>query len=218
MPHPHTADRRVRRTRGILHRALAALIHEKPFDDIAVKEILARADVGRTTFYAHFRDKEELLLSATRELLHRGASGGPGPTADRAPDPPTGWPVDPADRVLGFSRTLFEHVEHIARTRVGTGAPDARRYAALHAHLRPMLAALVTDALRAAGPSSRGEPGHAGGPDAGGSRVPAELLARHVADTFVRVLEWWAEDDGGRSAAEADALFRALARPAVSAR
>ena len=45
MPGHHIADRRVRKTHALLHDALASLVHEKPYDEIVVKEILARADV-----------------------------------------------------------------------------------------------------------------------------------------------------------------------------
>src|SRR5215469_931964 len=50
-------DRRVQRTRDLLHEALGSLIREKPYDEIAVKEILDRANVGRSTFYLHFRTR-----------------------------------------------------------------------------------------------------------------------------------------------------------------
>ena len=52
MPYRRTTDRRVEQTRSLLHRALASLVHEKPYDEIVVRDIIARADVGRTTFYA----------------------------------------------------------------------------------------------------------------------------------------------------------------------
>jgi len=67
-----TSDRRIQRTERLLHAALGALMHEKPYDAIAVKEILGRADVGRSTFYSHFRDKDELLVSGIRALLESG--------------------------------------------------------------------------------------------------------------------------------------------------
>src|SRR5262249_7239093 len=51
-------DRRVRRTRELLRGAFRELIHEKGYDRITVQDILDRADVGRSTFYAHYRDKE----------------------------------------------------------------------------------------------------------------------------------------------------------------
>ncbi|MBO0803611.1 MAG: TetR/AcrR family transcriptional regulator [Nocardiopsaceae bacterium] len=55
-------DRRVRRTRALLHQALIELILEKGYGRITVQDILDRADVGRSTFYSHYRDKDALLL------------------------------------------------------------------------------------------------------------------------------------------------------------
>lgn len=63
------SDRRVARTRRALSEALTGLVLEKRFDSITVQDVIGRADVGRSTFYAHFRDKEDLFLSAWRGLL-----------------------------------------------------------------------------------------------------------------------------------------------------
>lgn len=57
-----TADRRVQRSQQALHEALTTLILEKRYDKITVQEIIDRANVGRSTFYAHFLDKEDLLV------------------------------------------------------------------------------------------------------------------------------------------------------------
>jgi AcrR family transcriptional regulator len=62
-------DERVRRTQDRLGNALIALILEKPIDEITVQEVLDRADVGRSTFYLHFRGKEDLLLSQLERFL-----------------------------------------------------------------------------------------------------------------------------------------------------
>lgn len=62
-------DRRVRRTRRLLHKALIALILEKGYQRITVQNILDRADVGRATFYAHYRDKDALLLTSFDDML-----------------------------------------------------------------------------------------------------------------------------------------------------
>jgi AcrR family transcriptional regulator len=63
-----TDDRRIRRTRRLLHDAFTNLVLEKGYDRLTVQDILDRADVGRSTFYAHFRDKEALLMSCFDEL------------------------------------------------------------------------------------------------------------------------------------------------------
>lgn len=64
-------DERVRRTHERLGNALVQLIGEKPIDDITVQEVLDRASVGRSTFYLHFRDKNDLLLSQLEMFLER---------------------------------------------------------------------------------------------------------------------------------------------------
>ena len=56
-------DLRVRRTRKWLQDALIGLMKEKPFQDIQITELTARAQVSRPAFYLHFSSKEELLLS-----------------------------------------------------------------------------------------------------------------------------------------------------------
>lgn len=62
-------DLRIRRTRDRLGDALIELVREKPFDAITVQEVLERAEVGRSTFYAHFSGKEDLLWSDVDEFL-----------------------------------------------------------------------------------------------------------------------------------------------------
>jgi AcrR family transcriptional regulator len=55
------ADRRVLRTRAAIRDALVALIAEKGFDALTVKDITSRADINRGTFYLHYHDKLDLL-------------------------------------------------------------------------------------------------------------------------------------------------------------
>ena len=57
------ADSRVVRTRNALGDAIVELMQKKPFEAITVAELLERARVSRSTFYEHFRDKDDLFLS-----------------------------------------------------------------------------------------------------------------------------------------------------------
>ncbi len=68
-------DRRVQRTRKQLHDALIELIAEKGYESITVQNIIDRANFGRSTFYAHFQDKDDLLMSGMNELIHRLMDG-----------------------------------------------------------------------------------------------------------------------------------------------
>jgi len=67
-------DRRILRTRDRLGDALIALIQEKPFDQVTVQEVLDRAGVGRSTFYLHYRDKDDLFVSDVEEFLEAMAT------------------------------------------------------------------------------------------------------------------------------------------------
>ena len=68
-------DARVRRTRDALGDALVALMQEKPFDTITVQDVLDRAHVGRSTFYSHYSDKDDLLMSDADEFYEQVANG-----------------------------------------------------------------------------------------------------------------------------------------------
>jgi AcrR family transcriptional regulator len=63
------ASRRVARTRDRLGDALIALLLAKPFADITVQAVLNRAKVSRSTFYEHYRDKNDLFLSDVDEFF-----------------------------------------------------------------------------------------------------------------------------------------------------
>jgi AcrR family transcriptional regulator len=68
-PKPKSADRRVLRTCRMIKQALADLMHTKRYEDITVQDIIDRADVGRSTFYAHYTDKEQAAQDILEEMM-----------------------------------------------------------------------------------------------------------------------------------------------------
>ncbi|HEU4508533.1 MAG TPA: TetR/AcrR family transcriptional regulator [Pyrinomonadaceae bacterium] len=68
-PPKKKTDARVKRTRDALGDALIALMQEKPFETITVQEVLDRAQVSRSTFYTHYSDKDDLLMSDAEEFF-----------------------------------------------------------------------------------------------------------------------------------------------------
>ena len=121
-------DRRVRRTRRSLREALVALITERGYEKVTVQDVLDRADVGRSTFYAHYRDKDALFASCFDDLradLERelGAMGAMGAA-------PPGDPTSP----MGV---IFEHAGRNRRVYQAVGAAHLHRliYEALRDHL-----------------------------------------------------------------------------------
>src|SRR5512147_2166040 len=63
-------DRRIQRTRQSLRAALFELMKKKSYDTISIEEITERANVGRATFYLHYKDKEDLLLEEFSEMAY----------------------------------------------------------------------------------------------------------------------------------------------------
>ncbi len=185
-----TNDRRVQRTQQLLRSALFALIQERGFERISVQDIIDRANVGRATFYAHFDNKEDLLLSGfedlraalrsrQREALLRTAS------------------LD--QRLFAFSRDLLRHVDehrHLIRARAGK-----RSGAVAQAVLLMVIIDLVGDDLKAIG-VERNSPS-------------AEVAARFIAGGLFGMLTWWLEAKPRPSVQDLDADFRRFALPAA---
>ena len=84
-------DRRVQRTRKLLQDALVSLMIEQGYEATTVQDIIDRANVGRATFYAHFADKETLLVSRLEDLRAMLAQ------------------QQQRERGLGFSLPMLEH-------------------------------------------------------------------------------------------------------------
>ncbi len=66
---PRKLDVRAGRTRKRLGSAFLELLQEKAIEDVTVRDVLERSSVGRSTFYLHFRDKNDLLLSQLEFFL-----------------------------------------------------------------------------------------------------------------------------------------------------
>jgi AcrR family transcriptional regulator len=192
-PRKQIKDRRVQKTQDLLHEALASLIREKAYDSISVKEILDRANVGRSTFYMHFGDKDELLASVIRDMLRAVRSNEPPSSAKRH------------ERVIWFSLPIFEHIHQhrrIAEARVGT-----RGRAIIHEHLQKVLVDLIENDVGKEGQDRRKTAG----------RMPSNLLVQYVASTFILVLDWWVGSRSPLPPKEVNDVFRALTLPTLAA-
>ncbi len=188
-----TKDRRIQKTEQLLREALVALICEKPYEEIAVKEILGRANVGRSTFYTHFRVKDELLLRGINDMIRSARVAGGKP-----------YTVAPYGGIVWFSLPILEHIEEHRRTGQATTGPREMR--TMHEHLLQAITELIEDEVLTAASRS--------GSIAG--KASPQLASRSVASTFVLVLNWWVECDNPFTAREADSVFRGLVEPALS--
>jgi AcrR family transcriptional regulator len=129
-------DRRVLRTGRMLREALIDLIGERGWDNLSVQDVCDRADVGRSTFYTHFGDMEELLIGGfddLRKMLRARTSS--------------------SSEKLAFVRGLIEHAhEHsqLFRAIVGKRAGHA-----IEKRFRQTVISLVRDDLAEHGLAGR---------------------------------------------------------------
>lgn len=188
-------DRRTQKTRKALHEALILLMFEKRYDDILVQEILDRANVGRSTFYTHFRDKDDLLVEGLQGLEEelrnaqmRAASA----------------PGHRYESVIGFSLAMFEHAHaHKKLYRSLVGGPG---WIIVRQRIETILVQLMKPEARVL---------FKGKTD---SEVPFELFIHFLGATFMSVLTWWFNFKRPLPPQEVNALFRELVLPTLAAR
>jgi AcrR family transcriptional regulator len=190
---PKKEDRRVQRTRQLLLDALLALVQERGFDSVTVQDVIDRANVGRATFYAHFDDKEDLLVNAMdpfsahlRERQRQALRESAGSDRD----------------AFAFADELFAHAEgHRSVFRALLGKKGA---AIVQRHFQRMQLDLVREELRALAPA--GAPAHV-----------VEALSHQIASGLFGLLVWWMEGRSRMTGSEASDLFRRTARGALRA-
>jgi AcrR family transcriptional regulator len=186
-------DRRVRRTRRLLREALLALILEKGYDRVTVQDVLDRADVGRATFYEHFRDKDDLLVSGGAELRelvrrHLAEAAAVGQSGER-PE---------------FAQLVFEHA---AAHRQLYGALVGRRAGTVvQRYAREQVAALLREHLEQVA-AARGVT----------LAVPVDVAAQYIASALLGVLSWWLDGEMPHSAEEMGRACLRLTKPAFTA-
>ena len=180
-------DRRIQRTRNLLLDALLSLILEKDFDLITVQDVIDRANVGRSTFYAHFQDKEDLLLSGFEHLKTQLEEHLMSETVTR-------------DSPWALSLAMFQHAQEkrqihkaLAGKQGGNiGLKHIEKY--LFTYLYTHMKQVITK---------------------GKNSIPPEIVAQYITGSFMSLMAWWLENDSTYSAEEMNDFYRHLVQPSV---
>ena len=179
-------DRRSRRTRQLIRSALLELLFERGYDEITVQDILDRANIGRSTFYTHYFDKEDVLASIADEqveLLRRHL-------VEREDE----------QRIIP-SLELFQHVQQnqqYFRAMLHGRAREALWDAAQSTLCKTIEYELATSIAEKQAPI-----------------VPASVACQYLAGAFLSFLKWWLEAETPYSPEQMDDMFQHLALPGV---
>jgi len=172
----------------MLSNALFMLIVEKGYDAITVQDITERADVGRATFYLHYKDKEELLSASLKQLVNELTQY-----------------VEPNSESPATYKTLSVRVfQHIARHHalyhalLGESGPPIISIR-MKRYLTVLIQNYVIMPLLARGTAG----------------VDPELLADHAAGSLLALLVWWLDHNLVQSAEEMGTLFWRLITPGI---
>jgi AcrR family transcriptional regulator len=189
------ADRRVQRTRRLLHKALMTLIVEKKYESITVQQILDRADVGRSTFYVHFQDKDQLLFSGFQylESFLESVQAASATVHGKS-----------YERLIGFSLAMFEHAHEyrrVNRALLGSGAEVVVRR-----RIHSVLARIVSRGLKLELQSRK----------RGDSPISPDLLSHFLVSTYISVLTWWLNSKNPVSPKDINVAYRHLVLPCLA--
>ncbi len=183
-------DRRVQRTRQLLQNALLALILEKGYAAITVQDILDRANLGRSTFYMHYRDKDDLLASEFEHLRDLFEEY----DAQASTDKPGRRAALPSPSLAFFRHAGEQH--QLYKAMVGKqGGEVVQKY----------LYQYVTDLMR--------EHLNRQIDSARNLTVPREILIHYFVSSFLALLTWWLDHDMPYTAERMEEIFQTLTMP-----
>ena len=190
-------DRRILRTRQSLRTALMELIKEKDYDALSVEEITERANVGRTTFYLHYKDKEDLLMEEFSTILYERAMV-------LSEIPFSVWlPVSEEDleknRSLQPLLLVFEHIQNnsklyylLLQSSNSSKIIERIRKITTDSIVKFVEAKKETDPIPLL------------------SEVPIEFFATFFSGALISVVSWWIREDMRHTPEEVTNMFRSL--------
>src|SRR5689334_15710608 len=175
------ADRRSERTRQLLSAALIELMLEQRYDQITVQDLIERANIGRSTFYAHYVDKEDLLVSGFTRVLD---------TLSPLRQPPGEGESHAPTNLAHFFRHVRDH-HQLYKALLRGGVID-RLFKKSHQHMRRNIEEHLMTLIPAGQPPA----------------APLPLVADYLAGAILSMLTWWLDNDMPQTPEQLDALFQ----------
>ncbi|MCB9445830.1 MAG: TetR/AcrR family transcriptional regulator [Ardenticatenaceae bacterium] len=179
-------DRRILRTRKQLSEALLALILEKGYDAVTIEEITERADLGRTTFYLHYKDKDELLYKSLEAVFDDLV-------AQIEPYPVEEWSMT-GERLSGLAFYHAAENAHLYKI-ILSGQGGTTIGQRIRAYIAQTAIRIINTHYA---PYMKNSP------------IPVEVLGNYIASSMLGLITWWLETDQLYTAQEMHTFFQQL--------
>ena len=177
-------DRRVQRTRKLLRESLISLILEEGYDEISILDITEKANLGRATFYLHFRDKDELLLEVMDQLVVDFFDQVPQLTAAH-------WHLEDTKTIIKLFEFAADHYDLYRILTIGKGGITAARQ--LHRSIAENVKEFLQSEVEALGTETA---------------LPIDFIANHFTGSLLAIIYWWLNNDLPYSAEEMAKMFQ----------
>lgn len=184
-------DRRQQKTRKAIFHAFSTLLEKKSYNHITVQEILDTANIGRSTFYAHFETKDELLNAVCKELF--------GHVIDSAMDKTHIHGLYSNEEM---PQSVFCHLlQHLQEN-------DNNILGLLSCESSEIFLRYFKDSLNELVQTQFVNHNRKRNQD-----LPQEFLVNHISGSFVQMVLWWLKDKKKHTPEELDYYFRAVIEP-----
>lgn len=184
-------DRRQQKTRAAIFSAFTGLLAEKSYSRITVQEIIDEANVGRSTFYAHFETKDDLLKALCEELFGHIISSAADCTHTH------GLYSDGTAPESVFCH-LLQHLQENDRNIIALLSCESSEI--FLRYFKDSLNELIQTQFT----------GRSRLPD-----IPQDFLVNHISGSFVEMVLWWIKGHMKQSPQELDRYFRAVIEPVL---
>lgn len=189
-------DRRQKKTREAIFSAFTALLSQKNFNQISVQDIIDRANIGRTTFYAHFETKDYLLRDLCEELF--------GHIIDTAMGLPHGhYHYTCGSKTDSVFLHLLRHLQENDRNILGLLSSQNNEI--FLRYFKSNLKRLIIIQYAQKGLLQN-------------STLPEDYLVNHIASSFVETLDWWISHEMREAPEKITDYFLAVIEPVCSAK
>lgn len=186
-------DRRQQKTRTAIFSAFTSLLAEKSYSKITVQEIIDAANVGRTTFYAHFETKDDLLKELCEELFGHIIGSAMDCTHTH------GLYSDGSAPESVFCH-LLQHLQE----------NDKNIIALLSCESSEMFLRFFKDSLNELVRSQFINQNRKANTD-----IPEDFLINHISGSFVEMVLWWIRGHRKQTPEDLDRYFRAVIEPII---